>query len=132
VTNSQSVVASPSINTIYRIGYAWYWDPSESAWREKWVVDNGTVGTKTVAAWSQQGHGIDLGQGKDDNGSALGLRTPWAVMGFGGDAFSTNETGWWGSDHKLYRLYIEDNTRSGRTPEQVWAADWVRGNGRYS
>jgi hypothetical protein len=132
VTNSQTVLASPSTATIYRIGYAWYWDASASLWREKWLIDDGTVGTKTVAAWDQQAHGIDLGQGVSNNGSAQGVRTPYAVMGFGGDAFSSSESGWWGSDHKLYRLYIEDNTRSGRTPEQVWAADWARGNGRFS
>lgn len=132
ITSTQTLLASPSTATIYRIGYSWYWDASESAWREKWIVDNGTVGTKTVAAWSQQAHGIDLGQGISSNGSAVGVRTPHAVMGFGGDPFSSSESGWWGSDHKLYRLYIEDNTRSGRTPEQVWDADWARGNGRFS
>ena len=132
VPNAQTVLASPSTATIYRIGYSWYWDASAALWREKWLIDDGTVGTKTVAEWSQQDHGIDLGQGESTNGSALGLRTPWAVMGFGGDPISSSEIGWWGSDHKLYRIYIEDNTRSGRTPEQVWAADWARGNGRFS
>lgn len=132
VTNSQTLLASPSAATIYRVGYSWYWDTSASLWREKWLIDDGTVGTKTVSAWNQQAHGIDLGQGDSTNGSAVGVRTPYAVMGFGGDPFGSSEDGWWGSDHKLYRIYIEDNTRSGRTPEQVWAADWARGNGRYS
>ena len=132
VTNSQTVLASPSTATIYRIGYSWYWDATASAWREKWLIDDGTVGTKTVSAWDQEANGIDLGQGVSTNGSAVGVRTPYAVMGFGGDPFSSSEAGWWGSDHKLYRLYIEDTTRSGRTPEQVWDADWARGNGRFS
>ena len=32
----------------------------------------------------------------------------------------------------LARFYVENLSVSGRTAEEVWAADWARGNGRFS
>ena len=92
------------------MGYAWQW--SGSNWQAKSVANNGTP-----SAWG------DISGLTDSN---VGLYNtafdhPFLIN------FGSASVG--GS---VYRLLIEDLTESGRTPEEVWAADWAVGNGRFS
>lgn len=101
---------------IHRLGYAWY-KKADGNWYNKPILDQ-TVGTE-LATPTHVTTGIDLGQS-----TAGGARDPYHVAAIAPGNF--------GTDNGIYRLYIENLTLSGRTPEQVWAADWTRGNGRFS
>lgn len=109
---------------LYHVGMAWY--KKDGIWYQRSCLNN-TPTSELVNSVLTAGYGIHLDQ--DTNN---GVRDPRTCLGFGGEASSALENGWWGSDHKLHRLYFENITQSGRTPEQVWAADWARGNGRFS
>jgi len=96
--------------SVFRMGYAWQWGGSN--WQSKSVANNGTP-----SAWG------DI-SGLTD--SAVGLYNTDATHPFLINFGSATAGG------SVYRLLIEDLTESGRTPEQVWDADWARGNGRFS
>ena len=96
---------------VHRIGYAW--SRNSGVWQRKTVIDNGTVSGWTNDTFGSGVNGVQ-------NNSAWPLR-------FGGSAGAGNA-----ANLGFYRFYIENLTLSGRTPEQVWAADWARGNGRFS
>lgn len=95
---------SPANGTVYRFGYAW--SKNSGTWQHKSVVNNGNP-----TAWTNStfGTGADGVQNRSERGE---IRL--------------------NGDIGIYRFYLENLTLSGRTPEQVWAADWARGNGRFS
>ena len=94
---------------VNRVGYAWQKNDVNGTptWQWKGIVNNGTPG-----GWNNDTFGT----------GAAGINT----------ASSSNVL--WTNDgnSSIYRFYLENLTLSGRTPEQVWDADWARGNGRYS
>lgn len=98
-------------DAVYRVGYAW--SKNAGQWQHKGILNNGTP---TSYANSTFGTGAD---GVQENAAWTGK-----LFGSAGGASST--------DLGVYRFYLENLTVSGRTPEQVWDADWARGNGRYS
>ena len=98
-------------NGIYRLGYAW--SKNAGQWQHRGILNNNTP---TAWANSTFGTGAD---GVQENASWTGR-----LFGDSGGAASTGLG--------VYRFYLENLTVSGRTPEQVWAADWARGNGRFS
>jgi len=105
---------------IHRLGAAWY-RKNDNNWYQRPILDQ-VLGAE-LATPSHVTTGLDLGQT-----TAGGARDPFWVAAIGGRATSNT----FGTPNALYRLYIENLTLSGRTPEEVWAADWARGNGRYS
>lgn len=106
---------------VHRVGYAWY--KTGGNWFHKGIIDQ-VVGTE-YATPNHQTTGIDLGQS-----TAGGARDPYYITALGNR--QSSGTSMFGTDNGIYRIYIENLTLSGRTPEQVWAADWTRGNGRFS
>jgi hypothetical protein len=98
-------------NAVHRVGYAW--SKNAGQWQHKGILNNGTP---TSYVNSTFGTGTD---GVQENaawtGSLFGAAGGEAPTGLG-----------------VYRFYLENLTVSGRTPEQVWDADWARGNGRFS
>lgn len=105
---------------VYRVGYAWY--KVNGVWKYRGIWDN-AIGTE-VNMLGFGTTGYDAGQATHN-----GARDPRRNWGIGK---WLNGTTAFGTTHGLYRLYVENLTVSGRTPEQVWAADWARGNGRFS
>lgn len=99
------------VNTVYRLGYAW--SKNAGQWQHRGILNNDTP---TAWANSTFGTGAD---GVQENASWTG-----ALFGAAGGAAPTGLG--------VYRFYLENLTVSGRTAEEVWAADWARGNGRFS
>lgn len=93
---------------VNRVGYAWQKNDVNGTptWQWKGIVNNGTPGN-----WNNDTFGT----------GAAGINTA-----------SSSSVLWTNDNSSIYRFYLEDLTVSGRTPEQVWAADWARGNGRFS
>lgn len=123
----QPVVTTPGI---YRVGFAWYRKSNgaysftnSGDWHQQAIFQEALQGE--FATPSHVTTGLDLGQS-----TAGGARDPYWVAALGGRGGASN--GLWGTDTALCRFYVENLTTSGRTPEQVWAADWERGNGRFS
>lgn len=115
---------------IYRVGFAWYRKSNGAYafgnvgdWHQQAIFQEALQGE--IATPSHVTTGLDLGQS-----TAGGARDPYWVATLGGRGGAN--TGLWGTDTALCRFYVENLTVSGRTPEQVWAADWARGNGRFS
>lgn len=115
---------------IYRIGFAWYRKSNgdyafgnTGDWHQQAIFQEALQGE--LATPSHVTTGLDLGQS-----TAGGARDPYWVAALGGRGGSSS--GVWGTDTALCRFYVENLSVSGRTPEQVWAADWTRGNGRFS
>ena len=120
--NDNSFVSPGNLTSgIYRVGYAWYKDGA--TWKFRGIWDE-AIGTETdMLGFDTTGY--DAGQSTHD-----GARDPNRNWGIG-KKFSSVPT-LFGSPHGIYRLYVENLSVSGRTPEQVWDADWARGNGRFS
>lgn len=89
---------------VYRFGYAW--SKNSGTWQHRSIINNGSPSSWTDSTF---GTGADGVQDRSERGE-IRLR----------------------QDIGVYRFYLENLTLSGRTPEQVWDADWARGNGRYS
>ena len=107
---------------VHRLGYAWY-RKADGNWYSRPILDQ-TIGAE-LATPTHVTTGLDLGQT-----TAGGARDPYWVAALGNRVQNAPNT--FGTSNALCRLYIENLTVSGRTPEQVWAADWARGNGRFS
>jgi hypothetical protein len=112
-----------STDAIHRVGFAWYKD-SNGAWYQKAVLDENTI-SDPLATPNFDTTGLDLGQTTYD-----GAQDPNQLLSVGLDTSYTGDL--YGTGFGFYRVYVENITESGRTPEQVWAADWARGNGRFS
>jgi hypothetical protein len=110
-------------DAIHRVGFAWYKD-SNGDWYQKAVLDESTP-TAELPTPNFGTAGLDLGQTTHD-----GAQDPNQLLSVGMDTSYTADL--YGTGFGLYRVYVENITESGRTPEQVWAADWARGNGRFS
>lgn len=106
-TMSTDSLNNKPINIVNQFGFAWA--VVDGVWKYKTVVNN-----------------IVLNNGDWQND----------VAGTSTDGIVTGASAWVElhpqSVTKFYRILVEDLTISGRTPEQVWAADWARGNGRFS
>ena len=96
--------------SVFRMGYAWQW--SGSNWQSKSVANNGTP-----SAWANISGLTDSNVGLYNTASTNPFLINFGSASVGGS---------------VYRLLIEDLTESGRTPEEVWDADWAVGNGRFS
>ena len=110
-------------DAIHRVGFAWYKD-SNGDWYQKAILDESTL-TSALATPNFGTAGLDLGQTTHD-----GAQDPNQLLSVGMDTSYTADL--YGTGFGFYRIYIENTTESGRTPEEVWAADWARGNGRFS
>lgn len=95
--------------SVFRLGYAWQW--SGSIWQYKTISNN-----NAPSAW------INI----------TGLTNP--AIGLFNVAQSNAFALEFGSisGGATFRALVENLSVSARSPEQVWAADWARGNGRYS
>lgn len=104
----QNVVNFPSsgitLGQMNRFGI--HWTKSSGSWRIRGVLNNDTPG-----AYASMTHGTSA-DGIQILSHELRVRAE-ASMDFA-------------------RFYVENLTVSGRTAEQVWDADWARGNGRFS
>ena len=120
---ADNVYQGPAITQsgVYRIGYAWY--KVSGAWKLRTVWNNAINAESNMYGFGTTGY--DAGQATHD-----GARDPNRNWGIG-KRFSLTPT-LWGTPHGLYRLYVENLSVSGRTAEEVWDADWARGNGRFS
>jgi len=95
---------------VYRLGYAW--SKNSGTWQYKTCVNQSENNWQTSAS----GTGANgVYENTANNGVLFGSAGGAAPTGLG-----------------VYRFYLENLTLSGRTASQVWAADWERGNGRYS
>lgn len=111
--NAQTNIASfSSLATgVHRLGYAWA--KNSGQWQHRSILNNGTA-----SAWANSTFGTGT-NGVQENSA-------WTGRLFG-HLGGTHAQGL-----GIYRFYLENLTLSTRTPEQVWAADWARGNGRFS
>jgi hypothetical protein len=117
-----SAVGVPS-GVLFQLAYGWEWNGT--SFDDRLQVDGGSVLNRgQMTNWNIPTASIDMGQGRTIGGVANGSgRTPFAAMGFGCQPSAGPSSAWFGSGHKLHRLYIEDLTRSGRTFAQCAAAD---------
>lgn len=97
--------SSVTLGTMNRYGV--HWTKSSGSWRIRGVLNNGTPGSYQ-----------SLSHGTGANGIQLNSAWKWRFR-----AESASD---------IARIYVENLSVSGRTAEQVWAADWARANGRYS
>lgn len=97
--------SSVTLGTMNRYGV--HWTKSSGSWQIRGVLNNGTPGS-----YQSMSHGTGA------NGIQLDSAWRWR--------FRAEDP----SD--IARIYVENLTVSGRTAEQVWDADWARGNGRFS
>jgi hypothetical protein len=104
------------------LGFAWY--KSGGNWYQRAILDENSLSSE-LATPRFDTAGIDMGQSTHD-----GSRDIAQLLSVGMGSFFTQPV--YGTGFGLYRMYWENLTESGRTPEQVWAADWARGNGRFS
>ena len=104
-TSRIAPVLDVSRSAVVQIGMAW--QVNNGVWQYKTCVNNVASGWVNDAAGSSANPGIA-------NGSTFACEIKP------------------GADHRIYRMLVEDMTVSTRTPEEVWAADWARGNGRFS
>jgi hypothetical protein len=102
-------------NSVKRVGFTVYQD-SSFQWKYRTVVDNAVPLSEVNlnGATNTQG-GLGL------RASASGTTRP--------RIFGSNNVP---NDYVFYRTYAENLTLSGRTFQQVFDADWARGNGRFS
>ena len=106
--NSQAnklVFPSATLGTVNRYGV--HWTKQSGSWQIRAVFNNNTPGNY-----------VNMSHGTDANG--IQLNSAWKLQTV---AYTMND---------FARLYVENLTVSGRTAEQVWDADWARGNGRFS
>lgn len=97
-------------NSVFRMGYAWKWNGS--IWQAKSVSNNGSP-----SAWTNITGLTDANIGFYNTSNSNVFRIDFGGSSIGG---------------ATYRLLVEDMTESGRTPEQIWAADWASASGRFS
>lgn len=97
-------------DTVVRIGYAWRW--SGSNWQAKLIVNNGSP-----SDWDDINGLTNSSVGFYNTAQGNAFAINFGASSFGG---------------ATYRLLIEDMTESLRTPEEIWDADWARGDGRFS
>jgi len=97
--------SSVTLGTMNRYGV--HWTKSSGSWQIRGVLNDNTPGS-----YGSMSHGTDA------NGIQLNSAWNWQFR-----AESTAD---------IARIYVENLSVSGRTAEQVWDADWARGNGRYS
>lgn len=97
-------------DTVMRLGYAWQWNGS--TWQSKSISDNGSPSEWSNINFATQDSAVGLYNTAQGNNF---------IIDFGGAGSGAT-----------YRLLIEDLTESGRTPEEVWSADWASANGRFS
>jgi hypothetical protein len=109
---SNSVTLSAPGNAVSRVGYAW--SKNSGTWQHKGILNNGSPTAYVDSTFGTGANGIK------DNAA-------WTGRLFGAYGFASAD-----SAQGIYRFYVENLTLSGRTPEEVWDADWARGNGRYS
>jgi len=109
---SNLVALSAPGNAVSRIGYAW--SKNSGTWQHKGILNNGSPTAYVDSSFGTGANGIQ------DNAA-------WTGRLFGAYGYASADSGM-----GIYRFYVENLTLSGRTPEQVWAADWARGNGRFS
>jgi len=104
---SSGALSNKPINAVNQFGFAWA--VVDGTWKYK-AVNNNVV--------------TNSGDWQND------------IAGSATDGIITDSSAWVElhpqSVTKFYRIMVEDLTVSGRTPEQVWAADWARSNGRFS
>ena len=107
-----SVELSAPGDAVSRVGYAW--SKNNGVWQHKGILNNGASTSYVNSTFGSSANGV-----KDD--------PTWIGRLFGsyGSASADSALG-------IYRFYVENLTVSGRTAEDVWAADWARGNGRFS
>lgn len=94
-----------TLGTMNRYGV--HWTKSSGSWQIRGVLNNGTPGS-----YQSLSHGTDV------NGIQLNSAWKWRFRAT--------------PPSDIARIYVENLSVSGRTAEQVWDADWARGNGRYS
>ena len=97
--------AAVTLGTMNRYGV--HWTKSSGSWRIRGVLNNNTPG----------GY-IAMTHGTGANGIQLNSAWKWRLR-----AESASD---------IARIYVENLSVSGRTAEEVWDADWARGNGRFS
>ena len=109
--------ANPAVpnNRLTRVGFTVYQD-SSFQWKYRTVTDNVVSSSERnlLGATNTQG-------GAGLRASASGTTRPRIFA-------SSNVP----ADYLFYRTYAENLTLSGRTYQQVFDADWARGNGRFS
>ena len=93
-----------TLGVVNRFGI--HWTKSSGSWRLRGVFNNNTPGAYRAMTHGTGADGIQLN-------SAWKLKLHQTFPG-------------------LARFYVENLSVSGRTAEEVWAADWARGNGRFS
>lgn len=113
-TSNTNFLAVPN-NSLRRVGFTVYQDASFQ-WRYRTVVNNVVSTTERALAGATNTQG-----GAGLRASVSSTTRP--------RIFATNNVP---SDHFFYRCYAENLTLSGRTFQQVFDADWARGNGRFS
>jgi hypothetical protein len=111
-TFQNSYVETVTTDSVVRLGYTW--QKNSGNWQHKGSINNGAP-----SAWVNSTFGTGSDGVQDQSAWSGGL------FGNGGAAWSSDSP-------SIYRLYVENLSVSGRTPEQVWDADWARGNGRFS
>lgn len=105
---------------VYRLGISWR--KVSGTWRRYGIIGESTTlsGNDSADTFGTDANGIQLpGVGSTWNARLFG------TIGFGYPSINAGGMG-------IYRFYMENLTQSGRTAEQVWDADWARGNGRFS
>ena len=105
-TGNQASIAI-SDTTVTRVGFSGYNDGG--TWKVSTIVNDGTPSVSNMSG----------------TGISVDAINPSLFM-YGSGVNYPNPA------HRIYRLYVEDLTVSGRTAEQVWDADWARANGRFS
>jgi hypothetical protein len=117
-TNNDAYLIGGQFNVLVRLGFAVYQNES-NIWKFRTVVNN------TVSAEANLSGATNTVGGAGIRASNSATIRPRVFTIPAGHAAVT-------SDNLFYRTYAEDLTLSGRTYQQVFDADWARGNGRYS
>lgn len=105
---------------VYRLGISWR--KVSGTWKRYGIIGESTAltGNDQADTFGSDVDGIQL--------PAAGATWDARLFGTIGFGYPSNLAGGMG----IYRFYMENLTQSGRTAEEVWAADWARGNGRFS
>lgn len=117
-SSNQAFLIGNNYSVLRRVGFAVYQDAS-NVWKYRTVEGNSVSGESNLSGATNTAGGAGL------RASASGTTRPRVFPVPGG--FSTVPT-----DYLFYRTYAENLTLSGRTFQQVFDADWARGNGRFS
>jgi hypothetical protein len=117
-TGNNAFLLGANYSVLRRIGFTVYKDGS-NVWKYRTVESNSVSSESNLSGATNTVDGAGL------RASASGTTRPRVFTRPTG--FSSIAT-----DFLFYRTYAEDLTLSGRTYQQVFDADWARGNGRFS